>query len=46
MLENLREHLTIELLAERIGMSARHFTRVCLARDRMNSGQFVGQNKG
>lgn len=30
MLENLRENLTVESLAERLGVSARHFTRVCL----------------
>jgi transcriptional regulator GlxA family with amidase domain len=41
MLENLREDLTVEKLAERIGMSPRHFTRVCLRETRMNPGQFV-----
>lgn len=41
MLEHLREDLTVERLAERIGMSARHFTRVCLRETRMNPGQFV-----
>jgi transcriptional regulator GlxA family with amidase domain len=41
MLEHLREHLTVESLAERIGMSARHFTRVCLRDMGMNPGQFV-----
>lgn len=41
MLEHLRDDLTIERLAERIGMSARHFTRVCLRETRMNPGQFV-----
>jgi transcriptional regulator GlxA family with amidase domain len=41
MLENLREHLTVEKLAERVGMSARHFTRVCLRETNMNPGQFV-----
>ncbi|WP_263355891.1 GlxA family transcriptional regulator [Acidicapsa ligni] len=41
MLEHLRDHLTVELLAERIGMSARHFTRVCLRETGMNPGQFV-----
>jgi transcriptional regulator GlxA family with amidase domain len=41
MLEHLRQHLTVELLAERIGMSARHFTRVCLRETGLNPGQFV-----
>jgi transcriptional regulator GlxA family with amidase domain len=41
MLENLRENLTVEKLAERVGMSPRHFTRVCLRETAMNPGQFV-----
>ncbi len=41
MLEHLRENLTVERLAEQIGMSARHFTRVCLRETKMNPGQFV-----
>jgi transcriptional regulator GlxA family with amidase domain len=41
MLENLSEDLTVERLAERMGMSARHFTRVCLSEMRMTPGQFV-----
>jgi transcriptional regulator GlxA family with amidase domain len=41
MLENLRENLTVEKLADRIGMSARQFTRVCLRETKMNPGQFV-----
>ena len=41
MLEHLRENLTVESLAERMGMSARHFTRVCLRETGMNPGQFV-----
>ena len=41
MLENLREDLSVERLADRIGMSARHFTRVCLRETNMNPGQFV-----
>jgi transcriptional regulator GlxA family with amidase domain len=41
MLQHLREPLTVETLAERIGMSARHFTRVCLRETGMNPGQFV-----
>ena len=41
MLEHLREDLTVEKLAERMGMSARNFTRVCMRETRMNPGQFV-----
>jgi transcriptional regulator GlxA family with amidase domain len=41
MLQHLGEDLTVESLAERIGMSARHFTRVCLRETGMNPGQFV-----
>ena len=41
MLENLREDLTVERLASRLGMSPRHFTRVCLRETNMNPGQFV-----
>jgi transcriptional regulator GlxA family with amidase domain len=41
MLQHLRENLTVESLAGRIGMSARHFTRVCLRETGMNPGQFV-----
>ena len=41
MLENLREDLSVERLAEKIGMSPRHFTRVCLKETKMNPGQFV-----
>jgi transcriptional regulator GlxA family with amidase domain len=41
MLQHLREDLTVESLAERISMSARHFTRVCLRETGMNPGQFV-----
>jgi transcriptional regulator GlxA family with amidase domain len=41
MLQHLREDLTVESLAERMGMSARHFTRVCLREAGMNPGQFV-----
>jgi transcriptional regulator GlxA family with amidase domain len=43
MLENLRENLGVEQLAERIGMSPRHFTRVCLRETRPNPGQFVNR---
>jgi transcriptional regulator GlxA family with amidase domain len=41
MIENLREDLGVEKLAERMSMSSRHFTRVCLRETRMNPGQFV-----
>jgi transcriptional regulator GlxA family with amidase domain len=41
MLENLREDLSVETLAKRIGMSARNFARVCLREMRMSPGQFV-----
>jgi transcriptional regulator GlxA family with amidase domain len=41
MLENLREDLSVERLADRIGMSARHFSRVCQRETNMNPGQFV-----
>jgi transcriptional regulator GlxA family with amidase domain len=41
MLENLREDLTVDKLADRLGMSPRHFTRVCLRETTMNPGQFV-----
>ena len=40
-LENLREDLTVEKLADRIGMCPRQFTRVCLRETQMNPGQFV-----
>jgi transcriptional regulator GlxA family with amidase domain len=41
MLENLRENLSVERLAERFGVSARHFSRVGLRETRMNPGQFI-----
>ena len=41
MLENLRQDLSVERLAERMGMSARHFSRVCLLETNMNPGQLV-----
>lgn len=41
MLENLRGDLTVEKLADRLAMSPRHFTRVCLRETKMNPGQFV-----
>jgi transcriptional regulator GlxA family with amidase domain len=41
MLEHLRDHLTVESLGERLGVSSRHFTRVCLRETGMNPGQFI-----
>ena len=41
LIENLRENLSVERLAKRMGMSSRNFTRVCLRETRMNPGQFV-----
>jgi transcriptional regulator GlxA family with amidase domain len=41
MLEHLQEDLSVEGLAERMGMSARQFTRVCLRETKMSPGQFV-----
>ncbi|WP_353069468.1 DJ-1/PfpI family protein [Tunturibacter empetritectus] len=41
MLEHLREPLTVDRLAERIGVSPRHFTRICLRETSVNPGQFV-----
>jgi transcriptional regulator GlxA family with amidase domain len=41
MLENLKADLSVEALADRIRMSPRHFSRVCLREMKMNPGQFV-----
>ena len=41
MLQHLKDNLTVESLAERMAMSPRHFTRVCLRETGMNPGQFV-----
>lgn len=41
MLEHLRDTMTVESLAERLGASPRHFTRVCLREIGMNPGQFI-----
>ncbi|MGD0649518.1 MAG: helix-turn-helix domain-containing protein [Acidobacteriaceae bacterium] len=41
MLENLQADLSVDAMAERIGMSPRHFSRVCLREMKMNPGQFV-----
>lgn len=45
MLEHLRDDLTVERLAERLGMSARNFTRVCLRETGMNPGQLVDRTR-
>lgn len=41
MLEHLRQPLTVESLAERLGVSPRHFSRVCLRETGLNPGQLV-----
>jgi transcriptional regulator GlxA family with amidase domain len=41
ILDHLSEHLTVERLAEQIGMSARHFTRVCQQQLGMAPGELV-----
>lgn len=41
MHEHLKEDLSVETLADRIGMSARHFSRVCMRETKMNPGEFV-----
>jgi transcriptional regulator GlxA family with amidase domain len=41
MLENLKADLSVEALAARIGMSPRHFSRVCLRELKLNPGQLV-----
>ena len=41
MVENLRNDLSVEALAERMGISPRHFSRVCLRETKMNPGQLV-----
>ena len=41
MLENLQENLTVEALADRVGMSPRNFSRVCMREMKMSPGQFV-----
>ena len=43
MLEHLRDSMTVESLAERLGVSSRHFTRVCLRETGMNPGQFINR---
>jgi transcriptional regulator GlxA family with amidase domain len=41
MLESLKNDLSVDALAEHIGMSPRHFSRICLRETNMNPGQFV-----
>jgi transcriptional regulator GlxA family with amidase domain len=41
MLEHLRDSMTVESLADRLGVSARHFTRVCLQETGINPGQLI-----
>lgn len=41
IMENLRENLTVERLAQQIGLSPRHFTRICLRETGINPGQLV-----
>ncbi len=41
MIENLQADLSVETLAERMHMSPRHFSRVCLREMKLNPGQFV-----
>jgi transcriptional regulator GlxA family with amidase domain len=41
MLENLKADLSVETLADRMGMSARNFSRVCLRETKLNPGQLV-----
>jgi transcriptional regulator GlxA family with amidase domain len=41
MLEHLKDDLSVETLAERIGMSPRHFSRVCTREMKMSPGQLV-----
>lgn len=42
-LENLQGDLSVEALANRIGMSPRHFSRVCLREMKMTPGEFVNR---
>ena len=41
MVENVTADLSVETLAERMGMSARNFSRVCLRETKLNPGQLV-----
>lgn len=44
MLENLREDLTVENLAARLGMSSRHFTQVWLRETNLHPGQTLNHS--
>jgi len=41
MLENLRADLSVEALAARVGLSPRHFSRLCLREMKMSPGRFA-----
>jgi transcriptional regulator GlxA family with amidase domain len=41
ILDHLREHLTVERLADQIGMSTRHFARICQQQLGMGPGELV-----
>lgn len=41
MLEHLKENLSVEVLAERMRISARQFARICVRETGMNPGQLV-----
>ncbi len=41
MSQHLRDRLTVECLADRMGMSPRHFTRTCTKEMQVSPGQFV-----
>lgn len=45
MLENLRADLSVEALAERMHMSPRHFSRICLRETKLNPGQLVERSR-
>jgi transcriptional regulator GlxA family with amidase domain len=41
ILENLGANLSVEALADKMGMSSRHFSRVCRRETKLSPGQFV-----
>lgn len=43
MRENITADLSVEALADRVGLSPRHFSRLCLREMKMNPGQFVSR---
>ncbi len=45
MIENLRGDLSVETLAEKMGMSPRHFARVCLRETKMNPRHLVDRGR-